>query len=70
MIKRVLMSVLIFTFVVVFFYISAAFVNYNMNAGNWDIGVRVFTVIFGNTFGIISVIFYNALLYDKKEEKV
>lgn len=66
MIKRILMSVLIFTFVVVFFYISTAFVNYDINSGNWDMGVRAFTVIFGNTFGVMLVIIYNTFSYDTK----
>lgn len=66
MIKRILMSVLIFTFVVVFFYISAAFVNYDINAGNWDMGVRAFIIVFGNTIGVMLVIIYNTFSYDTK----
>lgn len=64
MTKRILMSILIFTFTVVFFYISAAFVNYDINSGNWDMGVRAFTVIFGNTIGVILVFIYNTFSHD------
>lgn len=67
MIKRILISILIFTFVFVFFYMSAAFINYDINAYNWDIGGRAFVSIFGGFIGLISVIIYIGLEYNNEK---
>lgn len=58
-VKTILIAISAFAFV----YLSLAFIQWDLNAGNWEDGVRFLVVFLGGVFGILLSIFYYSDLH-------